>query len=214
MTLYLCEYIKGRNANDLDLWKNWFPIARSEQYKISESISVFSTIQCSYWVNDTVHFCGNWSSDMQTQPEVVLLLLFLFQLVAQLCSFVCRGPVRNSTNSIRVNLLIIILAGCCYHTLSQNPPTSYTQSLDLWQAANFHAANCKTVSSASAEFFFSLDPPFPVIGKHCRFHQNVADKLSQLVRYYHVSFLHNVQQQWLKAYLSNDGREWNSGNDH
>lgn len=54
-------------------------------------------------------------------------------------------------------------------------------SVDLWQAADFQAANCRAAKHLPLHqpMFPALPPPLRIIGKECRFYQETdafADK--------------------------------------
>lgn len=95
-----------------------------------------------------------------------------------LCILLWWGPASSSSNDIHSKTksdYLSCYAGCCCHTLSQNPPASWTLSVDLWQAADFQAANWGTAKHLPLHrlIFPALPPPLCIIGKECWFYQEM-----------------------------------------
>lgn len=91
----------------------------------------------------------------------------------------------------------------CWLLLSHAfPESSWTLSVDLWQAANFQAANCRTVQHLPLHrLIFPAHPPPPlcIIGKECRFYQETDALLisAYLVKEKFTGFISTLYGQYI-----------------
>lgn len=96
-------------------------------------------------------------------------------LEAWLCIFRPESSSCNIHSKSRSDYLSCY-AACCCHTLSQNPPASWTLSVDLWPAADFQAANCSTAQHLPLHRLIVPASPSSllcIIGRQLKFYQEM-----------------------------------------